>query len=790
MVKTKRTKILKKDEIKLYKPRFNNILTSILYFIFSIFTANKGIYGKFYPFGVSFVSSVPYSGRLFTAIGSVFSYFLNTEINFSIKYMAAIILICTIRWALKELKIERCKIYSPILCSTVLFLISIPVYVNSGFLPFTLFNNFLESILAGIYSYFFKESIFNLIGYIGNSRKSDINNALIKNKRDLIIFCVTFFTFLLSFSSVKIGPVSLIKVISIYVLMMFAKSSGVFGALVSTTVFSFIFNFKISSSSDYILDPSSLIFLPFYALILGIFSKYGKIKISLLYIFLNLILKLNLFSSFGAESILVSFYESVLASIFFVLTPGYVGKRLINLKDLKNKENLDFINLQKYISLRLSTLADSFFNIGSSVNIVSANSEKSENINKLNETVECINKKICSGCKLNAFCWNVRKDETTSFLKDFLQNENSYAKNKLSSRCNNLQNIKSYADFLKKENNEKIIAKKRINEMKDFMVEQFKDIGNVLKYLSLDLNRTFKIRSEISDIVSQILSENGILALDVFCRETSENKWIFEISINAQDKERFKRLDIKDIFEKEFKRKFKNIILKEKLKEKLTYFIAERPKYQVELGASQHICKDGNFCGDNYKCFETEDGKLTIVLSDGMGTGVRAAVEGAMACEIMSTLIKCKVDFDIALKITNTTLLMNPNEESLATLDIISIDLYTGKAEFIKAGAPVTFIKNKGKVKKISETSLPVGILKNIDYFTEKITLSSKDKILITSDGAIYPEDGWINEKVDKWEDESSKEISDYIVKKSLEHRKKENDDDITVLALKVIQPH
>ena len=81
---------------------------------------------------------------------------------------------------------------------------------------------------------------------------------------------------------------------------------------------------------------------------------------------------------------------------------------------------------------------------------------------------------------------------------------------------------------------------------------------------------------------------------------------------------------------------------------------------------------------------------------------------------------------------------------------------------------------------------MPVGILKNINYYNEKVTLKSKDKIIMMSDGVIYPEDELINNKTIKWEDNSSKEISNYIVKKSLEHRKNENDDDITVLAIKV----
>ena len=81
---------------------------------------------------------------------------------------------------------------------------------------------------------------------------------------------------------------------------------------------------------------------------------------------------------------------------------------------------------------------------------------------------------------------------------------------------------------------------------------------------------------------------------------------------------------------------------------------------------------------------------------------------------------------------------------------------------------------------------MPVGILKNINYYNEKVTLKSKDKIIIMSDGVIYVEDEWLEDKITKWENIDSKEISDCIVKKSIEDRKSENDDDITVLAIKV----
>lgn len=787
MLKTQCTKTLKSST--LHAPKFDRaqITCNIIYFVLSLFIASKGIYGKFYPFGVSLISSVPYSGSLFTGFGCAAGYLISSNIKYSIKYIAAIILICVIRWALKELKLEHYKIYSPILCSTVLFLISIPVYVNDGFSSLTLFNNFLESLFAGIYSYFFKESIYILVNCAFSKFKTDV---LIKNPKDLMIFCVSFFTIMFSLIDFKIGPISLGITLAICAVMLLIRNGGFFNGVIGAVILEFIFEFRVNPG-DYILNYCNFIFLPICVLILEIFSKCSKFQFSLLYVLLNLILKLNLVHVIGTKNVLISLYETILASALFIVIPNYLGKRLINLNSLENNsKNLNSDNIQKYISLRLNSLANSFFNIGSSVDIVANNSKESENVNnKFDEIISSVKTHICRDCTLNAFCWNVRRNETQTYLKDLFNGTcNEYSQTKLKERCSKIENIKSYAEILENENNIKATAKKRINEIKDFMVEQFKDISSVLKEVSNNLGSICSFRADVSNRVTEILNEFDIFAVNVFCSEIQGDKLSLEVCINLKDNEKFKELNIQNILEKEFRKKFKKPILKETLKDKLIYIIAQTPKYKVDLSVSQHVCKNNNFCGDNFKYFQTEDGKLILILSDGMGTGVRAAVEGAMACEIMSTLIRCKIDFKVALKITNTTLLMNPNEESLATLDVISIDLYTGEATFIKAGAPVTLIKSKGEVQKLDETSLPVGILKNINYYFKKAVLSGNDKILVMSDGAIYPNDDWITERLNTWQHEPAKELADYVVKKSLEHRKAENDDDITVVALEIME--
>ena len=83
----------------------------------------------------------------------------------------------------------------------------------------------------------------------------------------------------------------------------------------------------------------------------------------------------------------------------------------------------------------------------------------------------------------------------------------------------------------------------------------------------------------------------------------------------------------------------------------------EHAAITVDFGAEQLSAKDTNMCGDAYKYFYDGRGHFIMVLSDGMGTGGRAAVDGAMASGLMSRLIKAGFGYDCSLRILNSSML-------------------------------------------------------------------------------------------------------------------------------------
>ena len=120
--------------------------------------------------------------------------------------------------------------------------------------------------------------------------------------------------------------------------------------------------------------------------------------------------------------------------------------------------------------------------------------------------------------------------------------------------------------------------------------------------------------------------------------------------------------------------------------------MCQRPALEVGRGFSQAAAQNGAFCGDCASVFSDGCGRLLAVLSDGMGTGGRAAVDGAMTCAMAESLLKAGIGFDSMLETVNAALMAKSGDESLATLDLTCIDLFTGEAEFRKAGAACTLV--------------------------------------------------------------------------------------------------
>ncbi|MBQ1546266.1 MAG: SpoIIE family protein phosphatase, partial [Clostridia bacterium] len=212
------------------------------------------------------------------------------------------------------------------------------------------------------------------------------------------------------------------------------------------------------------------------------------------------------------------------------------------------------------------------------------------------------------------------------------------------------------------------------------------------------------------------------------------------------------------------------------------------PKFDIQTAAAQHNCRGGKFCGNSFNYFRDGQGRFIVIISDGMGTGGRAAVDGGMAVSVMTKLIRSGLGFDASLSAANSALMVKSNDESLATADIFSINLFSGESEIMKAGAPVTFVRKGGKVIRIEPTSLPAGILPDVRLTHDEMTLGDGDIVIMVSDGAIAISDEWIGAMLRDFEGDDIHELVNDIIDEATIGSSLGRDDDITVLGLSVFE--
>lgn len=169
--------------------------------------------------------------------------------------------------------------------------------------------------------------------------------------------------------------------------------------------------------------------------------------------------------------------------------------------------------------------------------------------------------------------------------------------------------------------------------------------------------------------------------------------------------------------------------------------------FRIRLGSAVASCGNQKLCGDYFECFQTES-KAYIILSDGMGTGGRAAIDSAMTVELFSRLIRAGVSLDTALNITNSALSVKSDDESLSTLDVAEIDLFDGATTVYKAGAAPSFYTASGRIREIEIPSTPLGILPKVSFNRYTLKLRGGDTLVMVSDGVLGCGNIWLKDEL------------------------------------------
>lgn len=443
--------------------------------------------------------------------------------------------------------------------------------------------------------------------------------------------------------------------------------------------------------------------------------------------------------------------------------------------------------VRETIVMRLRSAAKTVGDVSHSLNAVSETLRQSE-LPDATGVYDKVRENVCRSCGLRETCWEQSHNETLNVFNDafsVLKSGQTLSEKKLPqyflARCIRLPSLiecfsSNYKAYLMR-----LSAETRIDEIRAVSAEQFSGISDLLYDLSDEFDEKTSFDLLAAQRVRTVLSDMEINAVDVCCTIDKYDRMKLEIHCE-NPKAPVNRTRLLEKLETACERPFEipDIINFDGL---VHITAVQRAPLRTVIGAAQFCAGEEKFCGDAYECFSDSHGRYYIIVSDGMGTGVKAAVGAAMASGIAARLIEAGFHAEGALKMVNSALITKSRDESSATLDIVCIDLFGGHVDFFKAGAPSTLVKRRGKVVSIECASLPAGILRNTEFSRASGCVSAGDMILIATDGVTDEDKEEIRRRMKLFKGGEvsafARELASFVKEK---HRSEPHDDDVTVV--------
>lgn len=532
-------------------------------------------------------------------------------------------------------------------------------------------------------------------------------------------------------------------------------------------------------------------------LVAGIFKDSGKLFTALSFNIIFIIV--TLYSGVFNNSY---FIESLIGTGIFLFIPKkYYNKVSLEInKDKKvgHYSEIRFDEIKDELTERLKGFTDVLTLMGKSLNNLVSN-DKLAIKNKGNALVENLSDRTCSDCDMRYMCWKRELHQTYNAFSDLIRNYENNSGDfpyELEKKC-----IKKYALV---KNLEDIMNIYMVNEtLKSRLGEGRKILSSHINNMSITINEIvdefgneLHLCTDIEKAIKKSLLKYGVNFGNLICYNDKNGrvkiKMQLENCMGAQSCVKTVLPIINETLGKTMSILSEgcNINSKNNMCE---IIIEEAPKYHVNSHVAVATKEGENFTGDSYSYGRTKDGNYITVISDGMGSGPEAGLESKISVEIIEKFMEVGFDEKIAIDAVNSIMSIKFSEdEKFSTLDMNKIDLYTGKAKFMKVGAIESFIKRGNRVEVINSNTLPFGVLEEVDVDTVEKQVGNGDIIISISDGVLdIKDDGsfdttWLIEFLKNTKYRQPKELSIAILEKAKELSGGKAKDDMTVVISKV----
>lgn len=514
----------------------------------------------------------------------------------------------------------------------------------------------------------------------------------------------------------------------------------------------------------------------------GFFIKNSKITRMIAFVFASGIGVL-LTKALGHN--IFAIIDCLSASAVYLVVPSKLIKRRISVQDYVIPSDYKSIISEK-LKFASATVNDLKSSIDKTAQALDKNTVK--NITWVTETA-C--ERACSRCRNNSICWgNEFSVMTESFGKITQELRRGRTENEIelpqafTEKCIHQEKVLTEISMLYRQFIDMNQTKRRISDMRWVLTEQLSGTQRLLMEMSSSIAGTKAFDSKTSSMIEKVLEDCGVSSAVVGAIVNSNGRMSVEAFGNGVldcSREYFCEL-VMTVTGREFDLPE---ISYGKDSSRITMF--ERATYSFEMEIVQFNKGKNRLSGDYCDSYIDENGTAFIALSDGMGSGTRARVDSTFTCGMLMKLIRCGVGLSAATKIVNSSMAVKSADESYSTLDICKLDLYTGAVNIYKAGSAPTYIKTRNRIIKIPCTCPPIGNTSLPELDRQSFAAVEGDVIILASDGAMVDEK-WLTRELKSAKSNDIKELSKRIATTAKLSAEKSKDDDITVVAIKVVR--
>lgn len=462
-------------------------------------------------------------------------------------------------------------------------------------------------------------------------------------------------------------------------------------------------------------------------------------------------------------------------------------------KSREQNEQLHLERVQRIMTSRLKHIVGGFEKLGDSfqrVDLKKTDFSRRDMQHIIEETGE----KMCIDCSMKNFCW--KQDLQTTYkhayeMIDTFKKKGFIAEGEIpklfKEHCPNASNFAYIMSFKMDLLRQDMAWHNRFIENRALVAEQLKAVAVTLKNLVQEVEKEIYFNKEEEKMLQESLLAVGIKLKDIMILENRGKIQSIEIYTSLQEK------DCKDLMATVIEDTLGYKVTLDSYrcqKENYEYKWKIKNTYRVTSGYA--VCAKEDISGDVYTFMEVDDDQYLLALADGMGSGKVAYEESAATIGMLEDFMDSGFRKDLAVKMINSALILNEKDEVFSTIDVTLIDRKTGMAEFLKAGAATSFILHKNEVTPIRMSTLPIGIVKDVDLEIKRVQLEDGDMVIMITDGILEASGDEVGKEetfkhfILECRGQAPQYMADYLMQKSRDLLGVMSGDDMTIVVARI----